>query len=184
VIEEFSAEAVTLEVLAHLERRRLAIVADDGQTRAEVDAALVPIEKAYAEAELPPAYLQALLTEIRETVPARWRAGAERFTALERADFRLWRGGDPVARLTYVLGGLVLGGLIVAAPFIPIWEKWFPFALAVGGWWLPSLQVRWHRRRYAQALGLIARHVGSAQPRLEAAVRTEDLLLSERGDHE
>jgi hypothetical protein len=184
VIPEFSAEAVTLEVLSHLERRRADIAGDEARVRAEVDAALVPVERAYAEAELPPAYLQALTTEIRQTVPARWHARAARFTALERADFRLWRGGDPVARLTYVLVGLIVGGLIVEAPFIPIWEKWFPFVLAGGGWWLPSLQVWWQRRRYARALGDIARQLATVQPRLEAAVRTEDLLLPEKADHE
>jgi hypothetical protein len=182
---EFSAQAVTLEVLAHLERRRPALAADEARTRAEVDAALVPVERAYAEAALPPSYLAALTTEIRDSVPARWRACAEPYTALERRDFGLWRGGDPVARLAYVLVGLMVGSLIVAAPFIPIWEKWFPFALAIGGWWLPTVQRAWHRRRYAQALGAIAHELGKAQPRLDEAVRTEDLLLPGRGnEHE
>jgi hypothetical protein len=182
VIPEFSAERVTLEVLAHLERRRPAIAADEARTRAEVDAALVPIAEAYAADELPRAYLDALTAEIRDTVPARWRAEAERFTALERRDFGLWRGGDPVARLSYVLAGLVLGGLIVAAPFIPIWDKAFPFVLAAAAWWLPSAQRGWQRRRYARALGDLARTVGTAQARLDGVVRTEDLLLPGKGE--
>jgi len=179
---EFSAQTVTLEVLAHLERRRPAIAADEARIRAEVDAALVAVERAYAEAALPPSYLQALTTEIRDSVPARWRACAEPYTALERREFGLWRGGDPVARLTYVLVGLMVGSLIVAAPFIPIWEKWFPFALAILGWWIPTLQTTWHRRRYARALGEIAHELGRAQPRLDDVVRTEELLLPGRGD--
>jgi hypothetical protein len=184
VIPEFSAQTVALEVLAHLERRRPDIVGDEARVRAEVDAALVPVTAAYAESALPLSYLQALTDEVRGQLPARWHERAQPFTALERREFGLWRGGDPVARLSYVLAGLVLGGLIVAAPFIPIWEKWFPFALAIGGWWLPSLQTAWHRRRYAEALGRIARDLAATQPRLDGAVRTEDLLLPEGGnDH-
>jgi hypothetical protein len=182
VIAEFSAQTVTLEVLAHLERRRPGIAADEARIRAEVEAALVPVERAYAEAQLPLTYFEALAKELRESIPARWRACAEPYTALERREFGLWRGGDPVARLTYVLAGLLVGSLIVAAPFIPIWEKWFPFVLAIGAWWVPTVQTVWHRRRYARALGEIAHELGKAQPRLDEAVRTEELLLPGRGD--
>ncbi len=72
--------------------------------------------------------------------------------------------------------GLVVGGLCVAAPFIPIWEKWFPFALAVAAWWLPDAQAAWHRRRYAGRLGAIVRDVGLRQPALEARVSLAELL--------
>ena len=106
------------------------------------------------------------------------------YTALEAAGYRVWRGGDLVARLVYVFGGLLLGGLCVAAPFIPIWEKWFPFALAFVGFWLPDAQVAWHRRRYARELGRIVRDIRRAQPRLEEAVKMDDLLAADPGEGE
>jgi hypothetical protein len=178
VLQDFSAQAVTLSVLAHLERRRHSIAADAERVQAEVTAALVPVREAYREAELPPAYMEALATEIMQSVPERWRALAARFSSLEARDFGIWRGGDPIARVTYVLLALFIGGLFVWAPFIPIWDKWFPFVLAGGAWWLPSAQVRWQRRRYARALGAIARDLGAAQPRLDEHIKLNELLLS------
>ncbi|HEX2572842.1 MAG TPA: hypothetical protein VH877_25045 [Polyangia bacterium] len=177
--DEFSAERVTLQVLQHLERRRAAIVHDEDKVQAAVADALVPVRRSYEEAELPPAYLTGLEEEVRAAVPAAWHAVAAPYTELERRDFGLWRGGDPVARITYVFLGLLLGGICVALPFIPIWEKWFPFALAFAAYWLPTLQMAWHRRRYAGALGAIAVRLGGAQAALDSRIRTEDLLLPE-----
>jgi hypothetical protein len=184
VAPEFAAQSVALQVLQHLERRRHAIVEDQAKVDAEVSEALVPVRDAYRAAELPLPYLEALEKEVRAVVPVRWRGLAERHTELEGRDFGLWRGGDVVARLVYVLVGLVVGGLCVALPFIPIWEKWFPLLLGVSAWWLPTAQVAWQRRRYARELGDLAREVGGAQAALEAHVTTEALLLPEGADGE
>jgi hypothetical protein len=182
VLPEFSAQTVTLSVLAHLERRRHAIADDPARVQTEVTAALVPVREAYREAELPPAYMEALATEIVQSVPERWRALATRYSALEARDFDVWRGGDPIARLTYVLLALLIGGMIIWAPFIPIWDKWLPFVLAGGAWWLPTAQVAWQRRRYANALGAIARDVGAVQPRLDEHIKVSELLLPGPGE--
>jgi hypothetical protein len=181
MLPEFSARAVGMQVLEHLERRRPAIVGDEAKIQAEVEAALVPVRKAYADCELPSSYLDALAKEVAATVPARWRAVAEPFTRLEQRGFGLWRGGDPVARLSYVLCGLIIGGLIVWAPFIPIWEKWFPFVVAVLAWWLPDAQTRFHKRRYARELGGIVSTVERAQPALDQHITVADLLPPAEG---
>jgi len=130
---EFAISKVAVDVVAHLERHREVAVRDEATTAREVEAALAPIRAAYRESELPPAYFAALEAELRGALPAAWRAVAVPFTALEGRGFGRWRGGDLSARLIYVLGGLTLGGLIVWLPFIPIWEKWVPFALAIAG---------------------------------------------------
>ena len=184
MVGEFSAKHVALQVLERLERRRAEIVRDEAAVQAEVKDALAPIRKAYEEAQLPLPFLDGLEEEITRTVPVAWRTAALGYTHREGNEFGLWRGGDPVARLAYVLIGLVIGGLCVALPFIPIWEKWFPFALALSGWWLPDVQVRWHKRRYARALGAIALKVAATQPLLEGRVSMDSLLLSEKGTHE
>jgi hypothetical protein len=176
VLKEFSAGAVTTEVIEHLERRRPAIVADEAMVRAEVERALEPVRREYADSGLPPRYLEALEGEVRAALPTRWRAVAEPFTRLEQSGFGTWRGGDVVARVTYVFVGLLVGGLILKAPFIPIWEKWFPFALAVGAWWLPDLQTRWHRRRYAHRLGEIVAQMHTAQKALDREVTVQNLF--------
>src|SRR5262249_35142879 len=125
-------------------------------------------------------YFESMQKEIRAIVPAAWRALAEPFTRSESKEFGVWRGGDVVARLTYVLVGLMIGGFMVWAPFVPIWESWFPFALAISSWWLPDAQVAYQRRRYARALGGIAQQMSQLQPRLEGMVSTEELLLPDK----
>jgi hypothetical protein len=176
VTEEFAIRKVALDILAHLELHREQAVHDEATTRVAVEAALEPVRRAYADSQLPAAYLHALDHELGTTIVTAWRAIAVPFTALEKRRFGLWRGGDLVARLAYVLGGLALGGLIVWLPFIPIWEKWLPFAMALGGAWLPDAQVLWQRRRYARELGTIAVRLGARQAALEAAVTMNELL--------
>jgi hypothetical protein len=177
---DFAIGQVALEVLAHLERHREAAVRDEGATASAVETALEPIRVAYRESELPAAYFAALEGELRAALPAAWRAVAVPFTALEARGFGRWRGGDLGARLAYVLGGLALGGLVVWLPFIPIWEKWVPFALGAGAWWLPDAQAAWHRRRYGRELGGIARRFEASQRALEARVPMSELLPTER----
>jgi len=180
VNDEFAARKVARAVLAHLERRRPDIVGDDAALRREMERALAPLREAYRDSALPPAYFAALEQELAEAVPGRWRAAASSFTAAENRSFGSWRGGDIYARVVYVFIGLVVGGLCVKLPFIPIWEKWFPFALAAGAWWLPDAQAAWHRRQYARRLGAIVSDVGSRQRALEARVTLAELLPDDR----
>jgi hypothetical protein len=179
VDDEFSAARVTVQVLEHLERRRAQIVEDPALVRTEVERSLVPVRAAYDDAQLPRVYFDALAVELVQTLPGAWRARALPYTTAEKRDFSIWRGGDPVARITYVFIGLVLGGLCVEAPFIPIWEKWFPFLLAALAWWLPTAQLAWHKRRYSRALGGIVLQLTRVQPQLDGTIRTEDLLLAD-----
>jgi hypothetical protein len=175
VLEEFSAGAVTTQVVQHLERHRPAVVGDEALVRAEVEQALAPIRREYAESGLPARYFEALEAEVRGALPARWRAVAEPFTRLEQNGFDGWRGGDVVARLTYVAVGLIAGVVLLRLP-LPMRFKWLPFALAVGAWWLPDLQRRWHRRRYARRLGEIVAAMQTAQKALDREVTVQDLF--------
>src|SRR3954471_19171874 len=118
---EFAAGKVAGDVIAELERQRETLAKSPEATKQAVETALAPVRAAYRDSQLPSAYFDALEAELRETLPAAWGALAKPFTALEARSFGRWRGGDLTARLTYVLGGLVLGGLILKAPFIPIW---------------------------------------------------------------
>jgi hypothetical protein len=173
---EFALTRVATDVLAHLERHRLAAVRDAEATEREFEAALAPVRVAYRESMLPPTYFEALEQELRGSLVTAWRALAVPFTAREARGFDRWRDGDLLARLSYVLLGLTLGGLIVWLPFIPIWEKWLPFALGGAGWWLPDAQVAWHRRRYGRELGRILRRLEGGQAALEARVPVSELL--------
>jgi hypothetical protein len=176
VNDEFAARKVTRAVIEHLERRRADIVGDEAAVRGETENALAPRREAYRESALPSAYFAALEQEIRDIVPRHWRAAAAPFTAVEARAFGSWRGGDVYARVAYLFIGLAVGALCVKLPFIPIWEKWFPFALAGGAWWLPDAQAAWHRRQYARRLGAIVMDVGSRQKALEARVSLAELM--------
>ncbi len=177
--EEFSARRVVTEVIGRLERRRTVLAGDDQAVRQVIEQALAQLREAYRESELPAAYFAALEDELRATLPGRWRDAATAFSAIERRGFGSWRGGDVYARVAYVFTGLTVGGLCVWAPFIPIWEKWFPFALAVAAWWLPDAQTAWHRGRYARRLGAIVKDFGDQQVALEARVSLAELLPGE-----
>jgi hypothetical protein len=174
--DEFAAAKVAGDVIAELERQREAIAKSPTATHHAVVMALEPVRAAYRESQLPPAYFRALEAELIQTLPTAWLTIAKPFTALEARNFGRWRGGDLTARLTYVFGGLILGGLILKAPFIPIWEKWVPFAMAIAGWWLPDAQAAWHRRRYGRELGRIIQRLEERQPALEARVPMSELL--------
>jgi hypothetical protein len=185
VISTFSAPTVSRDLVVHLELRRPALLGEassqspedlDAAIRLELRAALEPVRRQYAETGLPLRYFEALESELLASLPARWRQVAAPFTALERRAFGLWRDGDLVARLVYTFVGLLVGGFIWWAPFIPIWEKWLPGAMAFGGWWVPDLQTWWLRRRYARALGQIVQAYAGAQRQLDRSVTSEDLL--------
>ena len=177
--EEFAAARVATEVVTALVRRREALAGDPEAVRAAVEDALVPLRAAYRESALPPSYFAALEEELRQVLPARWPGAAAAFTALERRGFGSWRGGDVYARVVYLFTGLTVGGLCVELPFIPIWEKWFPFALAAVAWWLPDAQAAWHRRRYARQLGQLVRAVAARQPAMQARVSLKELASAD-----
>jgi hypothetical protein len=67
-------------------------------------------------------------------------------------EYGLWRGGDLVARGAFALCGLVLGALLVWIPWIPVYEKWVPWALFVLGPFLPDAYFWWYRRKHEKKL--------------------------------
>jgi len=70
----------------------------------------------------------------------------------ERGAYGVWRGGDLLARFGFALTGLFIGGIILALPFIPIFEKAVAFVLAAAGWFYPDLIRMMHERRHYKIL--------------------------------
>jgi hypothetical protein len=89
---------------------------------------------------------------VRDVLLPRYRRLAEEENAAAERDYGMWRGGDLVARATFALSGLVLGAIVVAVPWIPIYEKWLPWALFVLGPFVPDGYAWWYRRRYQKRL--------------------------------
>ena len=48
-----------------------------------------------------------------KTAMPQYIAAAREMNALERAKFGVWRGGDPLARIAFALGGLLLASLLI-----------------------------------------------------------------------
>jgi hypothetical protein len=101
---------------------------------------LAEIRESFDENGGTPGYWEELEREVLETsVPAYIPEAVEQ-TRLEKSGYDVWRRGDATARVVFALSGLVLGGLIIKAPFIPIWEDAFAFVLAVGGLLYPEVK--------------------------------------------
>jgi hypothetical protein len=77
-----------------------------------------------------------------------------RYLVFARGQSERDRAGGPsiIERLVWAVGGLVLGGFFVWAPFIPISEKWVPFAMMFLGPFLPDWQRAWRLRQHARRL--------------------------------
>lgn len=133
---------VLFAVLQECEHRRRALLPGEAEARLREAARekLEEIRESYEESGGTPAYWQALEREVLETSLPQYIPAAVEQTRLEKTRYDLWRQGDTLARVTFALLGLILGGLIIAAPFIPIWEDAFAFVLAVMGLLYPEVK--------------------------------------------
>jgi len=133
---------VLFAVLQECEHRRRALLPGEAEARLREAARqkLEEIRESYKESGGTPAYWQALEREVLETAMPQYIPAAVEQTRLEKSAYDLWRQGDALARAAFALAGLILGGLLIAAPFIPIWEDAFAFVLAVVGLLYPEIK--------------------------------------------
>ncbi len=151
---QFAFGRVVFEVLKDFEHRRRSFAPDtfDAETRTCAAEKLAEIRESYEELGGSKAYWDALEQEVLDNVTTQYIAHARPYTELEAANFNVWRGGDLVSRFVFALGGLTLGGVIIALPFIPIFEDAFAFALCFGGFIYPDLKRYIFERRHAREL--------------------------------
>lgn len=141
---EYDFGPVLFAVLQDCEHRRRSLPPDDGE--AAVKLAEIAREKldeiapCYAEAGGSPAYWRELEREVLDTALPQYARAAAAQTRLELDSYGLWRQGDPLSRLALGLAGLTVGGLIVKAPFIPIFEDTFAFVLAAAAFFYPEIK--------------------------------------------
>lgn len=184
---EYDFGPVLFAVLQECEHRRRSLPPDDAEAASRLAVIarqkLAEIEPCYREAGGVPAYWRELASEVIDTALPQYARAAAAQTRLEQASYGLWRQGDPVSRLVLGLAGLTAGGLIVKAPFIPIFEDAFAFALAAAAFLYPEIKRLFHDWRYSRLLNRLVAQAESYQHRqlpylseagLEAELRAVD----------
>jgi hypothetical protein len=112
-------------------------------------------------------------TLMRQVVIPAYARLAAPFTARERNGFYLLR--EPwhyLERLGWAVGGMLLGGFVVWAPFIPIWEKEWVLPFALAGLFFPNLRRLVALKRYQNELNRLVARTGDEIWRLELAYLT------------
>ncbi len=151
---EYDFCRVLYVVLQECEHRRRSFDQDELQEGLTTVARekLAQIRRAYDEIGGSASYWGMLECEVIETALPQYIDQAASMNALEQTGFKVFRGGDLAARFIFALGGLLIGSVIIALPFIPIFENLFAFALTVGGFIYPDLVRYTWERRYARFL--------------------------------
>ena len=94
--------------------------------------------------------------EVRAVLLPRYARLAKLQNQQEQAPRRAWQGRELYNRITYGISFFLLGVFLVRAPFIPLWEKWIPFALAalapILSPFLPDLHGAWLAQKHQVAL--------------------------------
>jgi len=170
--ERFSLPFLSQVLIAAAERKRpglgpWSLTVETELLRTFADE-LVELKRRFLEVNDDQAYWAKVEQTVMEVVYPRYLAEAKRFSDLERRDFGSWRGGDLVARLTYMLAGFALGTFLVKVPWIPIPTTWdaLIFAMAVAAPFLPDAQAWFHRRRYARRVKAILVDVKEVEAQL------------------
>jgi hypothetical protein len=155
----FDFGQVLFAVLQECEHKRRGLVEAEAREGLQKVARekLAEIRRSYDECGGTASYWATLEREVLETtLPAYMEAAVEQ-NRRERTSYGLWRQGDPAARAAFALIGLVVGGILVALPFVPIWEDLFAFALALAGFLYPDLKKAYFDIRHSRLLnGLVA----------------------------
>ncbi len=130
------------------------------------------------DAQEPEAAAQLLLyeREMEQLLLPRYSLLAQRQNQMERK-IGPGRHSEFYNRLTYAGLFFAIGVFVVWAPFIPVWDKWIPFVLAIVAPllspWLPNLYQLLMKRRHALALGILQMdldHAGRSLPLPPAAL--------------
>lgn len=162
--------ALAAALLADLERMRpgLSPTATESEIATQCSSrADCRLPELYAEYQGEPdpdsqAQLALYRRELDQLLIPRYAKLAAEQNQLERNQSR----GVLYNRLSYAALFFGLGLFIVWAPFIPIWEKWLPFALALVAPllapWLPNLHAALRERQHRLRLGLLTMDLDEA----------------------
>ena len=156
---------VLFAVLQECEHNRRALLPNEAEARLRetARAKLAEIRESYEECGGTEPYWQELEREVLETALPQYVPAAVEQNRLEKSNYDLWRGGEPVARAAFGLLGLLIGALIIAIPWIPIFEDAFAFALAAAGFLYPEIKKTVFDFRHARLLNRLITHAEKYQ---------------------
>jgi len=145
---------VLFAVLQECEHRRRALLPNEAEARlGEIARAkLAEIRESYEECGGTAGYWEDLEREVLETALPQYVSAAGEQNRLEKSNYDLWRQGDPAARAAFGFLGLLVGGLIIAIPWLPIFEDAFAFLLAAAGFLYPEIKKTVFDFRHARLL--------------------------------
>lgn len=175
---------VVFALLQECEHRRRGLLADEAPARLREIARrkLVEVRESYLEAGGGAPYWQTLEREVMETAMPQYIPRAVEQTRLEQSNYDLWRRGDPLCRALFGLAGLVAGGLIIAAPFIPIWEDTFALLLAGSGFFFPEVKKTAFDYRHSRLLNKLIVDAEKYQKNPRLHFVTQAQIEAELGD--
>ncbi len=170
---KYGLAAIGSHLVSLFEVRRPAIARFDEEARSllqrEAEEALEQMEKQCCELGIDvPRHWKRAREVVKSVLLPRYLALAKAENAAAANDYGLWRGGDLIARGAFALFGLVLGALLVWIPWIPIYEKWVPWALFVLGPFLPDAYLWWYRRKHEKKLDKLVEDLAREGETLDA----------------
>jgi hypothetical protein len=147
--------------------------------RRDAETELLQMERQLKELDIDdPQYWQRVRGALDDILLPRYAKLATEEIALAKREYGIWRGGDLIARGTFALAGFVLGIIAVEVPYIPIYEKWFPAVLLVGGPMFPEIVMWWYRLRFRKRVNDLVRDLGKASKTLETYRPLSELTRS------
>lgn len=162
---EYDFGNVVFAVLQECEHRRRSFNDQelDQQLVATARKKLGKIKAAYDEFGGSPAYWEALETEVMKTAMPQYMVAAREMNTLERNKYGVWRGGDPLARIAFALGGLLLAWLLFFVPFVRIFEAAWMVAFTATGFFFPDIKRWTQERRHTRLLNRLVAEAAAYQ---------------------
>jgi len=134
------------------------------------------IHRAYEEFGGSASYWKTLEKEIVLTLLPQYAPAAELMTDLERSNYNVFRGGDLGARLLFALIGLLIGGIIISLPFVPIFEDFFALITTAIGFLYPDLKRFFYERAHAKLLNRLVSDSARYQSDARISYMTTDQI--------
>jgi hypothetical protein len=141
----------------------------------------IRLEEPHLSPEARAEYARRIDTLFRKVVVPAYVRMSVRFTRRERNGFYVVPDPfHPLERVLTCLAGVLVGGFVVWAPFIPLWEKTWVLPFALGGLFVPEVRRALALKGYEAELNRLVDKAEAEIGRIDTAYLTSPEALSER----